>query len=270
MKVREIMQSHVLTVQPEERLSVAARRMLWANIRHLPVIDHERVVGMLNERDIVAHQDEIGMAETVGSVMRKNPQFVHPNADVVELAGRMETEKIDGMPVVEMGRLLGVVTTTDLLAHVVRARISPAASEVTVGQIMTPDPEVTHLDDLFLDAVGRMTNRGIRHLPVIDAERRVVGILSDRDVRASMGNILASDDEQRAVSIRLEYLRVRDVATRDPLTLRETAPVSQIVRVLVDHRVGAVPIIDDEERLVGIVSYIDVLSRQTDGLRTVH
>jgi CBS domain-containing protein len=225
---------------------------------------------MLNERDIVSHQDEIGMTEMVGSVMSRHLQLVHPEADIVELAERMQVEKVDGMPVVETGRLLGVITTTDLLAHLVRTHNSPSASEITAKQIMTSDPEVGRLDDLFLDAAARMTHRGVRHLPIIDADRRVIGILSDRDVRAAMGNLFSTEDEQKEFSIRMEYMRVRDMATRDPLTVRETAPVSQIVRVLVDQRVGAVPVVDDDERLVGIVSYIDVLARPPGASRPLH
>jgi acetoin utilization protein AcuB len=257
------MQSRVLTCRPEDQLSTAAQMMLWAGIRHIPVVDQEKVVGLLNERDIAAHNDEFGMVESVGSIMQR-PRFANPEDGIAEVAMRMQTEKIDGLPVVEAGKLAGIVTTTDVLAYLVRSKVAPPVSKATVDDIMTADPDSAHLDDLFLDAVGRMTHRGVRHLPVVDGDQHVVGMLSDRDVRTAVGNLFASDKEGRELSLRLEYLRVADVAAKKPVTVRQNAPIDQAVRFLIDHRVGALPVVDADDRLVGIVSYIDVLARNPE------
>jgi predicted transcriptional regulator len=58
--------------------------------------------------------------------------------------------------------------------------------------------------------------------------------------------------------VRLRSLRVTDAMTRDAFVVNHNAPFDDLVRVFMDQRVGAVPVVDDGERLVGIISYVDV------------
>jgi CBS domain-containing protein len=86
----------------------------------------------------------------------------------------------------------------------------------------------------------------------------VIGILSDRDVRTALGNPLRSLRTSDAV-VRISSTRVADVMTRNPITLPAGTPIARLVALFADHKIGAVPILDSGERLVGIVSYIDLL-----------
>jgi CBS domain-containing protein len=92
---------------------------------------------------------------------------------------------------------------------------------------------------------------------VIDGERHVVGMLSDRDVRRLVGDAsrpLRPDDAK----VRLRSLRVGDAMTRDAYVVRQDAPFAEVAKVFTDQKVGAVPVVDDADRLVGIISYVDV------------
>ena len=123
--------------------------------------------------------------------------------------------------------------------------------------LMTRAPATAASDDSLADAAARMAEKGIRHLPIVDGDRRVIGILSDRDVRTTLGDL--SRSPQRAdAAVRMAALRVSDAMTRDPFTVGEAAPFAEIARVFVDQRVGAVPVVDPHGRLVGIISYVDV------------
>jgi CBS-domain-containing membrane protein len=83
-------------------------------------------------------------------------------------------------------------------------------------------------------------------------------MLSDRDVRLAVGN--AHWGLPSAVPpTGLRSLRVSDVMSRQPFVLREEAPFLQLVSVFTDERVGAVPVVDADDRLIGIVSYVDIL-----------
>jgi CBS domain-containing protein len=124
--------------------------------------------------------------------------------------------------------------------------------------IMRRAPLTASASDLLLDAVARMDDRGIRHLPVVDGDHRVVGMLSDRDVRLAVGNARWGSPSTVA-SMGLGAVRVSAVMSRDPFVVREDAPFLQLVSVFTDERVGAVPVVDDADRLTGIVSYVDVL-----------
>lgn len=123
--------------------------------------------------------------------------------------------------------------------------------------LMTRVPATAAADDSLLDAAARMAERNVRHLPVVDGERHVVGMLSDRDVRTAFG------DSSRPLRlneglVRMQSLRVTDAMTRDAFVVRQDAPFADVVKVFTAQRVGAVPVVDDAERLVGIISYVDV------------
>jgi CBS-domain-containing membrane protein len=123
--------------------------------------------------------------------------------------------------------------------------------------LMTRAPATVATDDNLLDAVARMADRNIRHLPVVDGDHHVIGILSDRDVRTLVGDTTRPLHPSDAV-VRIRSLRVGDAMKRDPYVVREDASFDDVVRVFTDQRVGAVPVIDARERLVGIISYVDV------------
>jgi len=123
--------------------------------------------------------------------------------------------------------------------------------------LMTHVPVTAAADDNLFDAAARMAGRNVRHLPVIDGERHVVGMLSDRDVRTLVGDAsrpLRPDDAQ----VRLRSLRVGDAMTRDAFIVRQNAPFAEVAKVFTDQKVGAVPVVDEADRLVGIISYVDV------------
>jgi acetoin utilization protein AcuB len=123
--------------------------------------------------------------------------------------------------------------------------------------LMTRVPTTASADDHLLDAAARMAERNVRHLPVVDGDRHVVGMLSDRDVRTVLGDSARSlrPDDGR---VRIQSLRVADAMTRDAFVVREDAPFADVARVFTDQRVGAVPVVDGADRLVGIISYVDV------------
>jgi acetoin utilization protein AcuB len=123
---------------------------------------------------------------------------------------------------------------------------------------MTRAPLTAVTDDTLIDAAARMAARGVRHLPVIDGDRRVVGMLSDRDVRSQVGQSSLQPLDLEHAGIRTELLRVGDVMTKDVFVLRHDASFSEVTRVFTGQRVGAVPIVDDQDHLIGIISYVDV------------
>jgi CBS-domain-containing membrane protein len=123
--------------------------------------------------------------------------------------------------------------------------------------LMTRVPATVASHDSLLDAAARMAERNVRHLPVVDGDRHVVGMLSDRDVRTVLGDSARPLHPLDGV-VRIRSLRVADAMTRDAFVVRDDAPFADVVRVFTDQRVGAVPVVDGAERLVGIISYVDV------------
>lgn len=259
MQIRELMSDRVETIHPDDTVGSAARRMVGRGIRHLPVVDKGKLVGLLAEIDLLAFRGYGGVEAKVSDAM--NTQFVSvgPDADAAETAELMARRKTFCIPVVDDGTVVGVVTSSDLLLFRARNGNGKTSSEQTVESVMSADPTVVHPDDYLLDALGRMSQMGVRHLPVVDGAGKVLGILSDRDVRRAVGDLMVSEGED-GLRVRTRNLRVIEVASKGPLTVRPESSVSEAARLLVTRKIGALPVVDGAERLVGIVSYVDLLA----------
>lgn len=119
------------------------------------------------------------------------------------------------------------------------------------------------------DVIKTMATGGFRHLPVVNAHGRLVGIISDRDVRSLLP---APGADPFEIDRFVEKTKVGEVMTRDPLTLDAKASMLEAVEKILEHRIGALPVLDDG-RLVGIVSQVDLLRAFADHLgrnETVH
>src|SRR5262245_1174240 len=91
--------------------------------------------------------------------------------------------------------------------------------EDTARMLMTRAPITAAADARLIDASARMAEPGIRHLPVVDGDHRVLGMLSDRDVRTQVGESSLRTYDARHAHLRMEHLRVGDVMTRGAFVL---------------------------------------------------
>ena len=135
----------------------------------------------------------------------------------------------------------------------------------TVKQLMTPDPITIDPDAPVATAVAVMRERSVRHLPVIDERRHLVGILTDGDVRNALLAPAFTEYLSAAAARRLrgagealEKLRVRDVMTWDAMSIGPEAPVAQAAALMVGARIGGLPVLQNGT-LVGIITKTDAL-----------
>jgi CBS domain-containing protein len=117
--------------------------------------------------------------------------------------------------------------------------------------VMTERPVTVSAEASVTTAARILDELEIRHLPVIDDAGELVGMLSDRDVRGSLG---ASGDGALEASA-----RVGDLMTGNVIEALPDDDLADVAELMVDYRIGAVPIVDARRTLVGIVSYVDVL-----------
>jgi acetoin utilization protein AcuB len=127
MKVRDIMVTELVTLHVEEQLSLASDIMNLARIRHLPIVEGERLVGIISQRDLfraslasVMGYDYAATRDHLKSVSIKEAMVsevitVGPETGIQEAGKIMLDKKIGCLPVVEDRRLVGLVTETDVL-----------------------------------------------------------------------------------------------------------------------------------------------------------
>ncbi len=273
MRVREVMTStHLSVARVDDDLALAGQMMLWTNLRHLPVVrDDGTVVGVVSVRDFLSRRrvgsDGAGARVRVEEAMSYPPVTVTPNTPLASAITTMLDRKIGCLPVVEDEVLVGMLTTTDLLRNQLEGVIEGPAERLppAVRAIMKPSPAVVTAENEIFDAVALMASRRIRHLPVVDHERRLVGMLSDRDVRSALGDLgrLLSDADARE---RIRGTLVGQVMHQDAVTVRADAPVTTAIDRLTQEQVGALPVVSDEGILIGMLSYLDIIEALSDRL----
>lgn len=126
------------------------------------------------------------------------------------------------------------------------------------ADIMTDNPRTIRQTDPIRDAVEVLQSMEIRHLPVVDEEGELVGMLSDRDLGSLMRSSVDGADPQRT-NVALSSRTVTDFMTSDVVSVDISAEVSAVVELMLEERIGAVPVVDGDGSVAGIISYVDVL-----------
>lgn len=118
MKLRDVMSNPVIRIHPDESVSVAARTLANYNIGALPVCGSDgRVCGLVTDRDIVTRclaANRSPQSTTVREVMTANVISAWPDMDTALAAGLMGREQVRRLPVMENGKLCGMVSLGDL------------------------------------------------------------------------------------------------------------------------------------------------------------
>ena len=124
--------------------------------------------------------------------------------------------------------------------------------------LMTRDPTVVRETATVNEAVRLLQALEVRHLPVVNAAHELIGMLSDRDLRALTIPEVVRGDWIGTIQTALEA-RVATLMNADPLSVDLDAEAPEIVELMLEHKIGAVPVVDADGRVVGIVSYVDLL-----------
>ena len=118
--VRQLLTEVPMTVAQDDELALAQQVMIWSDVRHLPIMAGERLVGVLSERDILRCYAEEGRQAAgrrrVAAVMSSPPVTIGADDDVAAAAKLVADRGIGCLPVVDHGSLLGILTRRDLLA----------------------------------------------------------------------------------------------------------------------------------------------------------
>jgi CBS domain-containing protein len=133
------------------------------------------------------------------------------------------------------------------------------ASEPQVRDLMSSEVVTLRRNDQLSIADDVMRLGRIRHLPVLDDDERLVGIVSQRDLfRGALARALGYG--VHAQQKLLGQLLVKEVMTNDPITIAPDAPLAAAARLMLERKVGALPVVEGD-RLVGILTESDFVKR---------
>ncbi len=180
--VREIMNESVITIQKKDSIDDARRVLIDNRIGYLPVLDGDKIIGVVSERDFVSLISKGLTEQKVGEYMSRDLILGTTGMKIEDISKVMVRNGFRRLPIVSEDKLVGIVTTRDIVSAFAD-RFSPDFLEIRIDRIMKK-PVTTSPETTLSDAAKIMVDNGIGGLPVI-SDNKVVGIITERDILES-------------------------------------------------------------------------------------
>jgi acetoin utilization protein AcuB len=128
-----------------------------------------------------------------------------------------------------------------------------------VSNSMTRKVITVEPDDGIFKAQELMAKNKIRHLPVTESGKRLIGVVTDRDIRSALPYKFFKSAPSETEKKNFAELKIKDIMTKDPITISPAYTIQDALLVIQDARVGALPVVKEDGTLTGIISVRDLL-----------
>ncbi|MFB2622614.1 MULTISPECIES: CBS domain-containing protein [Methanothermobacter] len=278
MLVKEIMSEKIHYVTVPGNRATALELMRKENVSGLPVVKKgtEELVGIITRSDLVENPDE----EQIALIMTRNPVTVAPDDDVRVAAERMLERNIRRVPVVDQDRLVGIVTSYDLVA----GAIAEMEIDEPVENYMTRNIPTTWDRTPLSVAFEIMRYFGLKVLLTLNNSGELSGVLTETDFinesevvsESTVHNTSVGTEGDRwswdsknvlyVIKNQLKFpdKEVRDVATTDIVTATTSTTVTSCARKMKRRNIEQIPIIDYEGNLTGLARANDLINALID------
>lgn len=248
------------------------------HISGVPVLKDSKVVGIVTRTNLLQNPEE----EQLALLMTRNPITTSPGSDLQAAARLLLENHIRRLPVVDEGKLVGLVTVADVVGTIADMNIDIPIKDYVEKEVVaiysqTPLPVVARIMELA----------SVKAVPVLDSNLELVGIISDRDIIAAstiedsveVSDMSAGSDDDAwtwesmrdtmsiyySVSrIKVPNLIANDIMIREPITATYITSVSDCARKMKRSRIDQVPIINSNRKLQGLLRDHDLLKPLID------
>jgi len=250
----------------------AINMMVRNKLTGVPVVraSDGQLMGIVSRRDIFRKFDE----DQLSLIMKKEIRTIAPTATIREAAEIFCTMRIHRLPVVDNGRLIGIVTPTDLLKTVSTMKTTLTAEDVVCTTCVT-----AYEDEPLTYTITAMRISDVTAMPVLDASGKLVGIFTDRDL---FNDQVKDDEALKAMGISddgnlagyrnvlpLFYAAtdkfmdsnstVKDFMVKDPVTIYKKTNLSEVAKMMLNYDFGQIPVHGNKDDLDGMIYDVDVL-----------
>ncbi len=273
-KVGRYMTREVFTLNPNDSLAKARNIMLTKKIGKLLIVDEkERVLGIISRSDMAF---ALGKGSPrwrkrpidqmlVKDLMVTKVITVEPSTPLNEAAKVMLEKDLSGLPVIDKGRLVGILTTHDLTKYLA----DYGSSDLRVRDVMdkkvakaSPFHSIHHVVEL-------MASTPTRRVVIVDSEGRPIGLISPFNIAFTKFDIERKVVFRRSLGgfyepthRKVAYFGIAiagDVMSSPVFIIHEEDSVTEAARNMVYNGIGALPVLDKNHRLTGIFSRREVL-----------
>jgi len=265
-------------------------------------------IGVISERDVLRlstpdtpkeHQqwDKKALRQLLSQIVARKPLSASPDTPVPDVIIIMHNNHIDMVPVIAEENLVGVITTTDILKLFIKidkalcqlyqelekkhqppdtpSNASGPKAEMfswalkTVDAIMTTDLICLQIHDSLAAAMQAMQDGDFRHVPVVDEQMNLLGIVSDRDVLRHLPfagrrplvpdkkfreHLFSTEPKNAVLEMPLDSIMTRKVEYISP-----ACTAIEAVTILRRTKVSCLPVVDDQEKIRGIVTVTNLM-----------
>ncbi len=189
LHISSVMVKDVLTVPQTMQLEEVARLMLENGIGSVPVMDDDKMVGIVSKADFVTLATGIAFDKiTVKEIMSKGATYVSPTERLVHARRLMLESHVGRLPVIDDDKLVGMITSKDLMRAFIDFRKKvpekyqkSQIKEVLVEDIMSHNPTFVSKDMSITEVSEIMIETGYNGLPVVE-DTQVIGIITQTDI----------------------------------------------------------------------------------------
>ncbi|MCL4341645.1 MAG: CBS domain-containing protein [Candidatus Thermoplasmatota archaeon] len=256
MKVSEIMTGKNLVILPSNAtVSEAFAKMRGTGVHQVPVLNGSTYSGMLLFRELLKKRS-VQSTEKIGSIIIKTPKLRESDnitvaADLIKKAG------IPALPVVSRGKLLGIVSRTDLLRNL--NEFGPV-NEVRVRDAMTSNPEYVYDNDGLRIALEKMRSLDESEFPVLSKDGKLAGIIRIKDLSSSA--LLRGENAERDGNLSGETRKVDPVCSSimgNPISIKPDITLGEAAREILKHGLHTIPVTNNDNILSGVLGVMDIL-----------
>jgi len=183
MRVSELMTGKVVSVKSNTSVVEAAKKMVLHKFRRLPVVDHGILVGIVTASDLTFDMNSPTINSSVSDYMTRDVCTASLDAPILEALKKMVDRKIGAVVVLDGDAVLGILAERDVVRLVVQRK---NLSGLKVKDVFSPELITVEPGTQISHACHLMYYYGIQRFPVVDAEGRLQGIISERDMIEAM------------------------------------------------------------------------------------
>jgi CBS domain-containing protein len=218
----------------------------------------------------------------VSEVMTREVMTTSPDAVLGRAAKLMVEKHLKRLPVVNQeGKLVGILGRLDILNTIAAVHLPewhpeahPIGQQATVSDVMTPEVPTVHESATVEEIFELLVSSAHKRVVVVDDQRRVVGIIADSDLISRVSReswpgviellraripIATISGEARRHLQKLHAKSVKELMTREVITVHERMPVASALALSAEKRVKRLPVVDDDGKLLGIVGRTEMM-----------
>jgi len=254
MKVKEIMTTKIISVDKDDSLKHVLDLMKKYDITKIPVLEEKKFFGLVTDNVIAYKLGSIRKRSVTASrlhassVTEKKVTTISADEDVKNILKSVGEPGPTMLPVVEKGKLIGVITKADLLPMV--------KSKNSIYSIMQRKVHSVSLDDRVIHARRLMISENIARLPVLE-EKKLVGIISDIEIALAFASLKKSFSLGKQKH-HLDELLVKDAMRAPVIWTKPSISIFDAAQLMLNQNIGALPLLENE-KLVGMVTRTDLI-----------